>query len=133
MCIGLNPSNADEGKNDPTINNLVKMLTKLGFGGFYMMNLFAIISSDPDVLLTCEDPQGENDGKLKEVEGLCSEVIVCWGAFKQAKERIRQVLPLYPNAKCFGFTKDGSPWHPMGMTYMKGAVNNPQLIPYKNQ
>src|SRR5947209_5519102 len=84
MCIGLNPSTANEGKNDQTINYLRMMLSNLGYGGFYMMNLFAWISSKPQDLLTCSDPIGENEDKLKEVEAICEDVIVCWGAFKQA-------------------------------------------------
>lgn len=93
MCIGLNPSNANADKNDPTINNLISILSKLGFGGFYMTNLFAWISSKPQDLLTCADPIGNNDAALKEVEAICNEVILCWGNFKQADNRIKQVLP----------------------------------------
>lgn len=129
MCIGLNPSNANAAKNDPTINNLITMLKILGYGGFYMMNLFAWISSKPEDLLRCEDPIGENDGKLKEVEVLCDDVIVCWGKFKQSAKRIDQVLPNYPKAKCFGKNLDGTPCHPMALMY-KGTVKTPKLINY---
>lgn len=129
MCIGLNPSNANADQDDPTINNLRSMLTTLGYGGFYMMNLFAWISSKPKDLLTCENPLGENDNKLKEVEVLCGEVIVCWGAFKEAKDRIAQVLPKYPNAKCFGKNKNGTPMHPLALMY-NGTVKKPTLQIY---
>lgn len=130
MCIGLNPSNANASKNDPTISNLIKMLTILGYGGFYMMNLFAWISSKPEALLTCADPQGENETKLSEVEALCADVIVCWGNFKQAENRIKEVLPRYPNAKCFGKTKSGKPLHPLAMMY-NGTVKTPRLTLYR--
>lgn len=130
MCIGLNPSTANSDTDDQTIINLRKILTSLGFGGFYMMNLFAWISSDPKELLTCENPVGENDSKLKEVEALCGEVIVCWGAFKQAEERIKQVLPCYPTAKCFGKNKNGTPMHPLALMY-NGTVKNPTLQIYQ--
>lgn len=129
MCIGLNPSTANAVKPDPTITNLTKALQILGYGGFYMMNLFAWISSKPEALLTCPDPLGENDQKLKEVEVLCADVIVCWGNFKQATERIKQVLPSYPNAKCFGFNQNGTPMHPLALMY-NGTVKSPQLQPY---
>lgn len=105
MCIGLNPSTANAVKNDPTITNLAKMLKLLGYGGFYMMNLFAFISSKPEDLLTCENPIGENDGKLKEVEAMCDCVIVCWGNFKEADERISNVLPEYLQAGMFSEMK----------------------------
>lgn len=130
MCIGLNPSTANSETNDPTINNLISMLKKLGYGGFYMMNLFAWISSKPEVLLVVADPVGDNDNKLKEVNAICDDVIVCWGNFKQADYRIKQVLPTYPNAKCFGFNKNGTPMHPLALMY-NGTVKNPNLQNYK--
>ena len=130
MCIGLNPSTANVVKTDPTITNLTKMLKILGYGGFYMMNLFAWISSKPADLLTCENPIGENDTKLKEVATICSEIIVCWGNFKQAKERIKEVLPNYPYAKCFGKTQSGKPFHPLAMMYA-GLTNKPILSNYR--
>jgi hypothetical protein len=130
MCIGLNPSTANADQDDPTINNLRSMLTTLGYGGFYMMNLFAWISSKPEELLTCENPVGDNDFKLKEVGDQCSDVIVCWGTFKQAEDRIRQVLPNFPNAKCLGKNKNGTPMHPLALMY-KGTVKNPKLQNYQ--
>lgn len=132
MCIGLNPSTANANKNDATINNLIGILTKLGYGGFYMMNLFAWISPNPDDLLTCADPLGENENKLKEVEALCNDVIFCWGTFPQAEERRREVAAQYPNAKCFGFNKNGTPFHPRALTYIKGALASPELFMYKS-
>jgi hypothetical protein len=129
MCIGLNPSTANENKNDQTINYLIKMLSKLGYGGFYMTNLFAWISSNPQELLTCSDSLGENDNKLNEVQSICDDIIVCWGNFKQAKHRIDSVLPNYPNAKCFGLNKNKTPFHPLALMY-NGTSNNPQLFLY---
>lgn len=131
MCIGLNPSTANAKKNDPTISNLIRILTNLGYGGFYMMNLFAWISSKPKDLLTCLDPLGENESKLKEVEAICDDVIVCWGNFKEAKNRIKEVIENYPKAKCFGFNNNGTPCHPLSLMY-NGSVNAPQLFYYSN-
>lgn len=132
MCIGLNPSTANANKNDNTISLLIRMLSDLGYGGFYMMNLFAYISSKPEDLLTCPDPLGDNDNKLDEVAKQCDSVIACWGNFKQAKQRIEQVLPQYPNALCFGVNQNGTPYHPRAMSY-KGLLNSPKLIPYNHE
>lgn len=129
MCIGLNPSTANAGTDDQTIGILKRILTKLGFGGFYMTNLFAWISSKPEDLLTCPDPLGKNEYKLMEVRSMCDEVIVCWGNFKQAESRIKEVLPKFPNAKCFGKNKNGTPMHPLALMY-NGTVNNPKLFTY---
>lgn len=127
MCIGLNPSTANGEKNDPTINILKRMLSKLGYGGFYMMNLFAFISSNPNDLLSCTDPLGDNDNKLKEVSDMCGDVIACWGAFKQATDRIKKVQADYPDSKCFGTNKNGTPFHPLALMY-NGTQKNPQLF-----
>ncbi|HRK26126.1 MAG TPA: DUF1643 domain-containing protein [Chitinophagales bacterium] len=129
MCIGLNPSTANAVKTDPTITTLTKMLKLLGYGGFYMMNLFAWISSKPIDLLICKNPIGENDVKLKEVAEICNDVIVCWGNFEQAEERVKQVLPNYPNAKCFGKTQRGRPFHPLALMYA-GMAKEPKLSFY---
>ncbi len=130
MCIGLNPSTANADKDDQTIGNLRRILASLGFGGFYMTNLFAWISSKPADLLTCDDPVGMNDHVLKEVESICDVVIVCWGNFNQAKNRITEVLPKYPKAKCFGINKNGTPCHPLALMY-NGTVKEAKLIDYK--
>lgn len=133
MCIGLNPSTANATKPDATIRILISVLTKLGYGGFYMVNLFAIISSKPEVLLSCPDPLGDNENKLQEAAALCSDIIVCWGNFKQAGERIKEVLPRYPNAKCFGWNKNWTPFHPRALNYIKGGLDNPELFFYSTK
>ncbi len=46
MCIGLNPSTANSEKDDATIRILCDAMGQLGFGGFYMCNLYALIQSD---------------------------------------------------------------------------------------
>lgn len=131
MCIGLNPSTANVKKNDNTIDVLIRVLGHLGYGGFYMMNLFALISSKPEALLTADDPLGDNENKLQEVESLVKDVIVCWGAFSEAEQRIKQVLPRYPKALCFGFNKNGTPWHPRFLSY-KGLLDKPELKLYQS-
>jgi hypothetical protein len=129
MCIGLNPSTANAINPDPTITNLIKMMRILGYGGFYMMNLFAWISPHPKDLLTCPDPIGENESKLMEVRSFCKDVIVCWGNFKEAEQRIKEVLPKYPDALCFGITKSKRPFHPLAMMYA-GLTDKPTLAKY---
>ena len=113
MCIGLNPSTANAVKADPTITNLTKMLKLLGYGGFYMMNLFGLVTAYPKELIKHADPVGENDKWLKEAQGKCSDVIFAWGAFVQARERAKAVINLFPGAHCLGKNKDGSPKHPL--------------------
>lgn len=121
------------------------MLTKLGYGGFYMMNLFTIISSDPAILKELYDfdefvcKKGEmlrneaavidNTLQLEKVSKLCKEVIFAWGNFKEASLRDKQTIYNYPNALCFGKSKTGAPLHPLALMY-NGTQSNPKLIKY---
>ena len=41
LFIGLNPSTADETKNDPTIRRCINFAKDWGYGGVMIANLFA--------------------------------------------------------------------------------------------
>ena len=51
MVIGLNPSTADETQDDPTIRRCVGFARQWGYGGLYMLNLFAYRATDPSELM----------------------------------------------------------------------------------
>jgi len=106
MCIGLNPSTANANKNDQTISYLIKMLGILGYGGFYMMNCWALISSDPKKLLdhSCNELICKwNDDIITVTANQCKDIIFCWGGFKIISEtgRDKQLIEMFPYAKCF--------------------------------
>lgn len=84
MCIGLNPSTANASDDDPTIRRLTSLLKSRGYGGFYMTNLFALISPYPEDLRTCPDPVAQNDFWLDIVFKKSDDVIFCWGNFPMA-------------------------------------------------
>jgi hypothetical protein len=125
MFIGLNPSNANEDEPDPTINTVRALAMNWGYGGFYMMNLFAIVSSKPEVLKTHPDPLGDNDGWIENISAKCKDVVFAWGAFKEAKERCQKIIDQFPDALCIKILKDGSPKHPLYTPY------NAQPIKFK--
>lgn len=116
MCIGLNPSTADREDDDTTISNLRVLFTGCGYGGFYMTNLFALVSSNPDDLRSCPDPVKDNDKWLQEIARHCAVVYFAWGSFKQAEYRIKKVEKMFPDAMCFGKTDKGKPLHPLAAT-----------------
>lgn len=116
MCIGLNPSTANGIDDDTTITNLSKLLMELGYGGFYMANLFAYISTDPNELRKCPDPLKQTDYYLKWVSNQVQDVIFCWGSFKQAEYRAKKIIAQFPKALCFGKTAKGKPMHPLAAT-----------------
>lgn len=128
MVIGLNPSTANNADDDPTIRNLRLLLTSNGYGGFYMMNLFALVSSNPNDLRSCPDPIKDNDQWLTHTAKYCTDIFFAWGSFKQANYRIKKVADMFPDALCFGKTPNGKPLHPLAATvWMKSKF---KIQPY---
>lgn len=113
MVIGLNPSKATENRNDATISKLVKVIKHNNYGGFYMMNLFAIISTEPEILKTDIDPLGDNDGWLEKIAHKCERIVFAWGNFKEARERSADVIKMFKEPYCLFQNKNGSPKHPL--------------------
>lgn len=113
MFIGLNPSTANEITDDATIRRVTRFALKWGYGGFYMMNLFAYVTAYPEELAAAENPLGDNDKWLKEIGEKCEQVIFAWGAFDIAQERCKEVIKMFPGAKALIINKDGSPRHPL--------------------
>lgn len=111
--IGLNPSTANEVDNDATIRRVIRYAKDWGYGGVYMMNLFAYISTQPAKLLTSGEDLEINNKHLDEVVGKSSMVVFAWGAFKQAKLRSADIIKKFPFAHCLAKNKDGSPVHPL--------------------
>jgi hypothetical protein len=114
MFIGLNPSTADENNDDHTVSNVGKIAKSNGYGGFYMMNSFPFISTDPKQL-TDLTHNNVNDHVLLEVSSICKDVVFSWGSFKVMNKtgRDQQLKSMFPNPKVLKVNKDGSPKHPL--------------------
>lgn len=110
--IGLNPSTANEVKNDPTIRKVTKFARTWGYGGVYMLNLFAYISPYPEDLKTCEDPLGENDRWLDAYLAKSDKIIFSWGRF-DVFGRDKEIMERYPNAYCLIKNNNDTPRHPL--------------------
>lgn len=118
MVIMLNPSTANSEEDDPTIRTLTRVLAVQGYGGFRVVNLYALIGSKPKCLWETNDPQGMNDHWLQETALLCQDVIYAWGSFEGIKFRAYQVMKMFPDGLCFGKSaKTGMPWHPLALMY----------------
>lgn len=115
MVIGLNPSTADEVRNDPTVTRCVNYARAWGFGGLIMMNAFAVRGTDPRVLKETPDPVGpENDFWLAAMAGQASRIVAAWGNHGLFRNRQEEVLNLIPQEiYCLGVTKAGAPRHPL--------------------
>jgi hypothetical protein len=133
MFIGLNPSTANETEPDPTIKSVTRLSKNLGYGGFYMMNCFPFVSTDPDALhgydkeVFSQHQFFLNNQKLKEVSALCKDIVFAWGNFDVVKElsRDEELSQMFPDAKALILNKNGSPRHPL---YVSA---NTKLIPFK--
>ena len=129
MFIGLNPSTADAVKNDTTISKCIGFAQRWGYGGIYMLNLYAFRATDPKVMCAAADPWGEKNleafGYYRSRVGL---VVACWGSLEikhrpnlRWQSTIQSVLgaigkPVY----CLGKTADRSPRHPSRLAYETG-------------
>lgn len=112
MFIGLNPSKANEMDTDNTITRVIEFAKSWGYGGVYMMNLFAFVSTKPEKLKTCRDPVRDNDKHLIEVAKKCKMIVFCWGQF-DVFGRDKKIEKMFPNAVALHINDDGSPRHPL--------------------
>ncbi len=128
VFILLNPSTADEQRNDPTIRRCIGFARAWEFGSVEVVNLFAYRATDCRELLKLDDPVGEeNNYHLIQAVERCSTVVVGWGTRGTLLARDRQVLSLIVGRKdvhCLGITKNGQPRHPL---YLKGDTS---LVPF---
>lgn len=135
LWVMLNPSTADEVRNDPTIRKCRGFQAVWAAGergaACEVVNLFALRATDPAELPKHPDPVGpDNDshiaGAALDVLSGGGKVVFAWGANRFARERAAIVTaslaelgqPVY----CLGTTKDGSPRHPLYVPYSQPLV-----------
>ena len=115
MFIGLNPSTADETEPDPTIKSCIRIAKSNGYGGFYMMNCWAYISTDPKLLMINPMSEEWNNDMLTVTAAKCKTVVFAWGSFPIVRElgREAELMEMFPRAKALFINKNGSPKHPL--------------------
>jgi hypothetical protein len=129
LFIGLNPSTANDIKDDPTIRRLVGFAKAWGFGGLLVGNLFSLVTADPRILWfssSPELPKGPNDVAIKQMREHSSMVFVGWGnEGRNAGTRPKEVLALLGEPVfCLKTTRLGEPSHPLYLPLSS------ELIPY---
>jgi len=129
--IGLNPSTADETKNDPTVTRCVNYAKRWEYDGVWMLNAFAFRSTNPKLLYVEEDPIGpENDFWIDLItkDKNTKIVLCCWGTHGNHLNRGKEIFKRLPKDKatCLNTTKDGHPGHPL---YLKSSLQ-PQSFLY---
>lgn len=119
VVIGLNPSTADETKDDPTIRRCVAFAKREDCDGLVMLNLFAFRSTKPALLFEEEDPVGpDNDRWIRAQMRLVADhriVVAAWGVHGSTwPDRVREVAELAGGRlQCLGVTQNGQPRHPL--------------------
>jgi hypothetical protein len=113
----LNPSTADEEKDDKTIKACIKIAKNLGYDGLWVTNLFAFRATKPSDLKQSAEPIGkQNDQYLKEYAKRAKLVVIAWGNHGDFLGRAQNVIKLLSEIQvlhCLGITKHGAPKHPL--------------------
>jgi hypothetical protein len=132
VFVGLNPSKADEHKNDMTITKCIGFAQRWGFDRIDMVNLFALVSTDPTKLISAVDRDGRhNDTHLACAFRDAARIVWAWGKHpplvrQLIKARVGTVLWLrdYYGGKVpsgsLGWLSDGpdiAPRHPSRAAY----------------
>ena len=113
--VMLNPSTADAIVSDPTLRRCIGYATQWGFGGVYIVNLFAYRATDPERLSTADDPVGaDNNHYILNTTAAAAVTVAACGNGGTLHGRDQAVIeliqcPLY----AIGETKPGNPWHPL--------------------
>lgn len=113
---GLNPSTADEQRNDPTVRRCIGFARSWGFGVFHMLNVFAYRATDPREMYQADDPIGaSNDEWLLRIAHRADLVVAAWGTHGAHLGRGEEVRQLLAGVELhhLGLTKDGHPRHPL--------------------
>ena len=114
LFIALNPSVADEQRDDPTLRRCMAYGRAWGYGGVCVGNLFALVSRDPRLLSSHTDPVGAgNDDWLIKLQSDVTITLAAWGNRGFYLNRAQAVVKMLPILCCLGVTKTGQPMHPL--------------------
>lgn len=122
--IMLNPSVADELRNDPTVERCERRARRSGFGAFSVTNLFAWRDTDPRAMRRAEAPIGpDNDSIVLETALQADQVVAAWGVHGAHRGRGGDVEELLRRAGVslthLGLTQGGHPRHPLYTPYAR--------------
>ena len=117
--VMLNPSKADEHRNDPTVRRDISFTLRLGGTIMDVVNMYPLMATQPrELLVSGAEPPGVFNRNLVSIVATAHRadtVIVAWGNHRAARDRAPIVMralgdiPVY----CLGVTKDGMPRHPL--------------------
>lgn len=120
LWVMFNPSTGDGTQDDRTLGRCMDYSQRWGFGGFDVVNLYAVRSPQAFIVFEHPDPVGpQNDRYIAAAMKNAERVVVGWGTLTGPgfHARVDYViaqaelngLPLY----CLGHTEKGRPKHPL--------------------
>lgn len=144
VWVMLNPSTADARSDDATIRRCVGFAKRWGYAGIEVVNLYALRSTDPKVMLADPDRTGGSENKeiLSDTLLRRSNCVCAWGNNAEKSvadafvERAEDLIGP-SNVKCLGVTKSGAPRHPVRLPYwidpVPLAVAQGRVVPETSQ
>lgn len=120
----LNPSTAGATEDDATIKRCIAFARAWGFGGFWVVNLYSLVATQPAALWST-DPEDRNDPDADStIAGALARsemVVAAWGVLPlTAVERAESVTDVLSHGRsvfCLGQSRGGFPRHPL---YLSG-------------
>ena len=117
----LNPSTADEVRNDPTVTRCFRFAARWGFGWLLVVNLSPLRATDPADLASAgaepEDIWQTNLNSILEAAAASELLVAAYGVHGRQESRAERVLDALTEGgheiQCLGLTKDGHPRHPL--------------------
>jgi len=80
LYVLLNPSTADENKEDPTLRRLIQFTMSNDYGGFYLANVYSLIATSPKEVYQSEKRNHPDHKKrVNSVFSKITTVVYAWG------------------------------------------------------
>ena len=122
LWLLLNPSVADENKDDPTMIRCIRFADRWGYGAIRVINLFALRATNPKSLYTADAPVGpDNDRAIIQALGGTEASVCAWGNHGRLHGRGAEVMDLLVRHGCkpriFRLTRRGEPMHLLYLSY----------------
>ena len=110
LYIMLNPSIADDKRDDPTIKRLIFFTKKFRYGGFYVANLFTQITPYPKELNMDNLSKKNNFKIINDLIKKSDSIVYAWGNLVSEP---RELMEIIDSPLCFGKNLNGTPKHPL--------------------
>lgn len=119
LFIMLNPSTADEFRNDPTVARCETRARTMGFGAVMVANIFAFRATRPADLRRAAAPNGaRNDEVVDCWAQRAGMTIAAWGVHGGHQGRGPEVAKrISGSLHHLGLTKAGHPRHPLYVSF----------------